>query len=146
MKGKYSLSFNINRLVNLPIEPVPSLHKMLKEDWEWATKEKTAGFDVEYLLYITKIATDISEGPKPTKKKKEEDDSKIYYKFEDSLLEERADHIIAFNSKVGALFAGATNPTEYTMKSNLQYQKLIMLIPFSKYMASVEQFTSLLSA
>ena len=132
--------------MNLPTEPIPALHKMLKEDWEWATKEKVAGFDIDYVLYITKVATDTEVSTKQVKKKKGTDESRIYYKFEDSLLEETAEHIILFNSKVASQSAGATNPTEYTMKSNLQYQKLIMLIPFAKYLSCQEQFTSLLTA
>lgn len=142
MKGTVTL-IHFYRLVNLPVEPVPSLHKMLAEDWEWAMKEKNPGFGVDYLLYITKMAIDTSIAAKQTKKKKGEDESKIYYKFEDTLLEENAEHIIVFNSKIAVQFAGATNPTEYTMKSNLQYQKVIMIIPFKKYLAIVPQLPAL---
>ncbi len=128
--------------MNLPAEPVPALHKMLKEDWQWATKEGVKDFDLDYLLYITKVARDTSV--KTMKKMKGVDDSTIFYKFEDSKLEELAEHVVVFNSKVGAQLAGATNPTEYTMKSELQYQKVIMLVPFNKYLAAVDQFSTLL--
>ena len=118
---------------------------MLKEDWNWATKQGTAGFDVEYILYLTKTASDL-EGDKPTKKKKGEDVSRIYYKFEDEALEACAEHKVIFNSKIGTQFAGATNPTEYTMKSDLQYQKMIMLVSFAKYLGEVDNFEALLKS
>jgi len=135
------------RLMNLPGEPVPALHNVLKEDWEWALKQPVEGFDIEYLLYITKVATEIEEKPAKVgikKKATETLSTRLYYKFEDEELEKNADKIITFNSKIGLQFAGATNPTEYTMKTNTTYQKMIMLIPFKKYLNSIPNFANIL--
>jgi protein BCP1 len=132
------------RLVNLPPDPVPALHKALKDDRAWALEQGNTAFNINYILYITKVAEEIPESGPSLKRHTDED--LIYYKFEDEMLQEEAEYKILFNSKVGLQMAGATNPTEYTMKSNLQYKKMILLIPFKKYMNCIDKFTNLLSA
>jgi len=140
---KIALFLN-ERLVNLPPDPVPALHKALKDDRTWALEEDNTSFNVDYILYITKVAENIPEDGPSLKRHTDED--LIWYKFEDEMLKDEAEYKILFNSKVGLQMAGATNPTEYTMKSNIQYKKMILLIPFKKYVSCIDKFTSLLSA
>eukprot|EP00826_Nyctotherus_ovalis_P023854 TRINITY_DN1835_c0_g1_i2.p1 TRINITY_DN1835_c0_g1~~TRINITY_DN1835_c0_g1_i2.p1 ORF type:complete len:290 (+),score=89.58 TRINITY_DN1835_c0_g1_i2:179-1048(+) len=143
LSGKKVALLMNERLVNLPPDPVPALHKALKDDRAWALEQGSTAYNADYVLYITKVAEEVPEKGAVSKRHTEQE--LIYYKFEDEMLQEEAEYKILFNSKVGLQMAGATNPTEYTMKSNLQYKKMILLIPFKKYMNCIDKFTNLLS-
>lgn len=93
------------RLVNLPLELVPELHKSLYEDIAWATENEIDqphrdAFKFKQFLLLLEVST---EKPKGKKVKKSKTESLLFSNFEDEFYYDNA--VLKFN-----LGSGAGNP------------------------------------
>lgn len=97
------------RMVNLPPQLVPSLHKCFLQDLDWATSDKNkdmtraerAAFKFKNYLLLTRcIAVAEPKGAKKSKESKSSSSSTdTFLKFEDELYLERAELSFSFASK-----------------------------------------------
>lgn len=123
------------RMINLPIDVVPSLHKELPDDLAF-TKEQDdiddpKEFDYDYLLVLSKYAT------KNQQTEDAEGQQRMYYKWEDEVFEKESEMSFTYlttfadtddNGKKVYSHGGGGAETQH---------KLVYLISFKEYLKQV---------
>jgi len=86
------------RLINMPVQIVPQMYKMLQEEIQWAIEDNEP-YEFEWYLIITKTYREIvstldeeSEIPKQKKKKAKSEPTTFYFHPEDEIIEQIADY------------------------------------------------------
>jgi protein BCP1 len=104
------------RLINMPVQLVPPMFKMLAEEIQWALEDHEP-YEFEWYLLLSKIYRevaptaddDLPDGPLPTGKRKKAKKELLtcYYHAEDEIIEQFAEFKHDFNFKKPAPVADA---------------------------------------
>ena len=139
-----SCAFLLNeRMINLPYQLIPPLHKALLDDIAWAVSNdpKPAQFELEHFVLISRRSLVRSSGKSKSKKSKktkveeEEDHVVVYQNFEDEFLEAEADYSFSFPM--------AEKSTDLP-KARETKEWVIMVIQKQTYVRVVESLSSLI--
>ncbi|KAF0554113.1 Protein BCP1 [Gigaspora margarita] len=92
------------RLINMPVQIVPPMYKMLQEEIQWAVDDNEP-YNFEWYLVLSKTYQEVvstlddesSQSKKQKKKKAKSEPTLFYFHPEDEIIEQNADYQFNFN-------------------------------------------------